>query len=347
MDAIFGPHLYRNEIVWKRTSAHNNSRSFGRIYDRILFYGQSINMDAVRRPLDDEYIATTYNLKDERGGVYMSDNLTGPAQEGDTRPWRNWKPGAKSGKRGWSVPKTGAYAAWIEQKFIPGYRAENDALARLDMLDKAGFVFLSKNGTPRLKRYLAANPGQVPGNIWTEIPPVSSQSNENTGYPTQKPIALLNRIIKASSNPGDFVFDPFCGCATTLVAADRLQRQWVGIDLSPLAVKLVVKRLKDDQRPLFADVNALKDPPVRTDLGKLPNYRNHKHTLFGRQEGRCNGCEMIFPFRNMTVDHIVPQLKGGMDNIENLQLLCSACNSVKGTGTQAELKARLKRDGIL
>ena len=181
---------------------------------------------------------------------------------------------------------------------------------------------------------------------WWEISVINPNAKERTGYPTQKPLALLERIVKASSNEGDMVLDPFCGCATALVAADRLQRQWIGIDLSPLAAKLVLKRLRDDRGPLFDDVKHRQDIPVRTDHGPLPSYRTHRHTLFGRQEGICVGCRIMFPFRNMTVDHVVPQSKGGSDHLDNLQLLCGACNSMKGARSQEAFIAKLKADGI-
>ena len=186
--------------------------------------------------------------------------------------------------------------------------------------------------------------GKAVSDVWP-IPVLSSSSKERTGYPTQKPLVLLERIIEASSKPGDMVLDPFCGCATTLVAAETLGREWAGIDLSPLAVKLVDQRLRD-QHGAFGQIIARTDIPKRTDFGKLPNYRTHRHTLYGRQEGHCNGCLVHFPFRNLTVDHIVPQSKGGTDHLDNLQLLCGACNSKKGILSQPELVAMLVREGI-
>ena len=166
----------------------------------------------------------------------------------------------------------------------------------------AGLVVQSKpGGVPQLKRYLHEQKGRPLGDVWTDIQPINSQAKERIGYPTQKPLTLLDRIIRASSNEGDVVLDPFCGCATAMVAADRLNRQWTGIDLSPLAARLVLKRLRDDRGPLFDDVVHREDIPRRTDLGDLPNYRTHKHTLYGRQEGICAGCQVMFPFRNMTV----------------------------------------------
>ncbi len=179
--------------------------------------------------------------------------------------------------------------------------------------------------------------------VWN-IPTINNMSKERTGYPTQKPLALLERIIKASSNPGDMVLDPFCGCATTLVAADRLRREWAGIDLSPLAIKLVNERIAHDRTekkdlPMVGGgllkAIALDEPPKRTDLGEFPNYRTHRHRLYGEQEGFCKGCAIHFPFKVMEVDHILPESKGGTDHPDNLQLLCSHCNRSKGDKTMA------------
>lgn len=183
--------------------------------------------------------------------------------------------------------------------------------------------------------------------VW-DIPTINNMAKERTGYPTQKPLALLERIVKASSNRGDVVLDPFCGCATALVAAEVHGRHWAGIDISHRAQSLVQSRIREKVAVLrsFRPI-AGTDAPERTDQGKLPNYKTHKHTLFGKQEGTCGGCLTAFPFRNLTVDHIVPRSKGGTDHLDNLQLLCGACNSTKGDGSQAELKARLKAQGVL
>ena len=339
MDGLFGRAAFRNAVIWKRIGNHNDSGRFGRTADHLLFYGGDIRREATRVPLSADNVRSKYRGQDDRGRFRKGD-LTGPGtRDGEAgEAWRNWNPTDIG--RHWSVPKTGAYAAWVDANLIPGYLAEDGVLARLDMLDGAGLIVFTEQGTPELKRYLHANPGQVPPDVWTDIPPVNSQSNERTGYPTQKPLALLDRILKASSDPGDMVLDPFCGCATTLVAADRLSRHWAGIDLSPLAIRLVTDRIGRDRRGgLFGGPTALDSAPVRTDLGDLPNYRTHKHRLYGQQEGVCTGCSTHFPFRVMEVDHILPRSRGGTDHPDNLQLLCSGCNRSKGGRTMAEWRA--------
>lgn len=134
------------------------------------------------------------------------------------------------------------------------------------------------------------------------------------------------------------VFDPFCGCATSLVAADRLQRDWIGIDISELAVKLVEKRIKDDQG-MFQDIKARTDIPLRTDLGELPPYNSPKikGDLYGAQGGYCNGCSAHFQPQHLEVDHIIARSVGGTDHIDNQQLLCGSCNRIKGNRGQEYL----------
>ena len=173
---------------------------------------------------------------------------------------------------------------------------------------------------------------------------VIRKKDERTGYPTQKPLALLDRIIRVSSNKGDVVFDPFCGCATTLVAADRLQRDWIGIDISEKAAELVVERIKSDQG-LFENIINRTDIPKRTDLGNIPRYNapENKTQLYGEQSGYCNGCGTHFEKQHLEVDHIIAENVGGTDHIENLQLLCGHCNRVKGERGQEYLISRLNQ----
>ena len=166
------------------------------------------------------------------------------------------------------------------------------------------------------------------------------------GYPTQKPLALLDRIIKVSSNAGDVVLDPFAGCATACVSAETLGRQWVGIDLSELAASLVKTRLREAFR-MFYEVYHRDDIPKRTDLGKLPSYRTHKHQLFGKQEGRCRGCRVAFQFRNLTVDHVVPQSQGGSDHLDNLQLFVRRVQLGEGRPAPRGATSHAQRQGDL
>ncbi len=211
-------------------------------------------------------------------------------------------------------------------------------------MPRADYNFTSKGGI-RLKRYLDEMQGRAVQALWDDIDAINSQARERTGYPTQKPIALLERIIKASSNEGDVVLDPFAGCATACVAAESLGRKWIGIDLSPKAVELVRLRLAESMGGLFHDrlVTSRSDIPKRTDIDAPIHYRQNKHVLFGQQEGQCNGCKMEFPFKVLEVDHVLPRSRGGTDHLDNLQLLCSHCNRTKGDRPQEYLINELSK----
>ena len=244
-------------------------------------------------------------------------------------------------------------AATINKVSLP-WEKENFLEHRHDVkVDDAGDLFIwSDGGVPgkRYKRVISdvLEAGKPLDDVW-DIPLLNSSAKERIGYPTQKPLALLERIIKASSNEGDVVLDPFAGCATACVAAEKLGRQWIGIDLSPTAYTLVRQRLLkevgigSEEQSHFTgrQVTHRTDIPRRTDIEAPIPYRQNKHILFGRQEGLCAGCQVMFPFRNFTIDHVVPQSRGGTDHLDNLQLLCGACNSLKGDRSQEYLIARL------
>ena len=188
----------------------------------------------------------------------------------------------------------------------------------------------------------------------TDVPFV--RGNEKTNWKTQKPVALYSRFILASSNPGDVVLDPFCGCSTTLVAAENAGRQWIGIDRDENAEQMVLGQLGKlaGQTPEFWRKQVIirkcfgqhKEWPVRDDLGKIPHYKKHFDQLYREQNGICPGCNWDRDAHVMTVDHDWPRSKGGRDNIENLNVLCSGCNSAKGTKTLAQLIARNKKKGV-
>ncbi len=323
MDAVFGKANFKNEIVWNSaTGTKNNVKSrFGRGHDIILFYGlPASKFNLQYTPLSEDYLKSHYTYTDEHGRRFRASDLNAPGTGGHRYEFlgvtRNWRMSEEQARQ-WL-----AEGRIVHESITPGSRVK----------------------IPNYKRYADESKGRPALDNWTEIGALNARAKESTGYPTQKPVALLERIIKASTNEADVVLDPFCGCATTCVAAERLGRQWLGIDISPKAVDLVRLRLEKEVG-LLGRVIHRTDIPKRSE--KLPNYRTHKHTLYGKQEGFCNGCGMHFPFRNMTVDHIIPRSQGGTDHEENLQLLCGACNSTKGQGTQAKLIARLKQQGII
>lgn len=187
--------------------------------------------------------------------------------------------------------------------------------------------------------------GKALPDVW-QMSALNGRAKERLGYPTQKPLALLQRIIRASSNEGDIVLDPFCGCATACIAAEQLGRQWTGIDISAKAADLVKLRM-ERELGLFYQGSHRTNNPKRTDLGKVLPYNDvkNKRYLYGEQGGYCNGCEHHFELRNFHVDHIIPQSKGGTDHISNLQLLCGACNSLKGDRPHEYLIACLTDKG--
>ena len=324
MDAIFGTENFRNEIVWRRHNAKGlATRNMPTNHDLLLRYGLGARhtYNAQFRPHDRDYIERNYReIEEGTGRRYALADLVNPNRN---RPN-------------------------LTYEFMGVHRVWRWTRERMEQANAEGRIVQKAPGrVPRYKRYLDEQPGIAVDSIWNDISPVQARSRERTGYPTQKPLALLERIIATSSNEGDRVLDPFCGCATACVAAEKMGRQWVGIDISEKAAELVRTRMDRDLGLFYQGVHR-SDVPQRTDLGDLPPYaaQSNRQLLYGAQEGRCNGCLTWFPFRNFTVDHVVPRSRGGTDHIDNLQLLCGACNSTKGTGTQEELIARLQAQGI-
>ena len=199
--------------------------------------------------------------------------------------------------------------------------------------------------------------GKTPDDVII-LPSLNTMSKERTGYPTQKPLALLEKIVKASSGEGDIVLDPFCGCATALVAAEQLSRRWIGIDIASKAKDLIKDRLQDAQdmlttKSVWRKVAIDENPPARTDIDDSEEIKTAKekrawmHHLYGVQEQKCAACAREFEFRNMELDHIKAKAKGGQDIKRNTQLLCGACNRIKGDRGMDYLLGELKRRGIL
>ena len=238
------------------------------------------------------------------------------------------------------------FYAFGEYTFHP-QREARDAPARQLVRESVNGVLKNKRDADGKLMYRTVEDKKVDA-VW-RIPAIQPAAKDYIGFPTQKHIHLLERVISASSNPGDTLLDPFCGCATACVAAEGLGREWVGIDISPKAAELVNVRLQQTMGSLFHNrlVTNRTDIPRRTDIDAPKNYRQHKHVLFGEQEGRCQGCHTAFEFRHFEVDHIVPTSRGGTDHISNLQLLCGSCNRIKGDRPQEYLLAELQRRGLL
>jgi DNA modification methylase len=222
MDAVFGPQFFRGDITWQRSATHSDAKRWSPVADTLLYYGRtgSVIWNAIHLPHGEQYLKTKYRYVDENGRRFRLDNMRSPHPRPNlTYEYRGYKPHPN----GWAV-----------------------SLEKMEELDRQGRLSFPRlpDGRIQLKRYLDEMSGVLLGNVWTDIPPINSQAAERLGYPTQKPLALLERII-ASSNPGDLVLDPFCGCGTAVIAAEKLKRNWIGIDITHLAMTLIKNRLMD------------------------------------------------------------------------------------------------------
>ncbi len=258
LDAVFSVRNFQNEIIWKRTSAHSDvaqgALHLGRIHDVILRYSKTDKplRNPVYAPYSQDYIERIYRYTDSDGRRFQTQPLHARKPGGDTL--YEWKGQSPPPGRYWAFSK-----------------------ANMEQMDTEGRIVYSRTGVPRYKIYLDESPGRPLQDLWDDIPPVHNQPSERLGYPTQKPEALLERIIQISSREDDVVLDPFCGCGTTIAAAEHLHRRWIGIDITHLAVTLMKRRLEDHFPDDLSPYEVVGDPK---DLGGAQALANQDKFQF-------------------------------------------------------------------
>ncbi|MBK8795231.1 MAG: restriction endonuclease [Anaerolineales bacterium] len=245
LDTVFGPQNFQSEIIWKRYGAHNDSKGYGAVHDVLLYYakGRPSVFNKQHQDYEEEYVNQRFRFKDPDGRRWSEQNLSSP----------NPRPNL-----------TYAYTASNGITYQPPPNGWKYTRERMEQLDREGRLHFPQRegGRLRLKNYYDELPGVPVQDVWTDIPLIGGTSAERLGYPTQKPEALLERIISASSNPGDLVLDPFCGCGTAIAAAQKLGRRWLGIDVTHLSIALQKYRLKDTFGLVAGKDYAIKGEPV-------------------------------------------------------------------------------------
>ncbi len=307
LDQIFGPVNFRNEIVWKRTSAHNDPGRYGANIDILLFYVKSNKWtwNEIYIPHEKDYIAR-FRHKDADGRLWADDNLTAKGLIGG----------------GYEYEYKGVKSLW------------RCPVETMQQLDAEGRLHFTKAGGIRLKRYLEDTKGTVLQALWDDIPPINSQAKERLGYDTQKPLALLERIIAASSNKGDVVLDPFCGCGTAVVAAQKLNRKWIGIDITHLAINLMRYRLKDSFPKIkFEVIGEPQDLTGAKELAHNPDRYQFQWWALGRigarpvgekKKGADQGIDGVISFIDNTEgkpSRIIVQVKSGHVGVSTIREL--------------------------
>ncbi|MDV2988841.1 MAG: DNA methyltransferase [Dehalogenimonas sp.] len=313
LDQIFGPTKYRNEIIWKRSSAHSDSgqgaKHLGRLHDTIFFYSKSDNYTSNMEFLEynEDYVSNFYkHIEPETGRTYRLDNLAGPG-------------GAAKGNP--------------QYEFLGVTRYWRYSQKRMQELYEQGRIIQTRPGAvPAYKRYLDEMPGTPLQDIWDDLGPIGAQATERLGYPTQKPLALLERIIKYSTNEGDIVLDPFCGCGTAIVAAQKLKRRWIGIDVTHLAINLMRMRLKDTAG---LDVEVIGEPADldgARDLARRDKYQFQWWALgtigarpYGeKKKGADHGVDGVITFiddPSGKPSRVIVQVKGGHVGVKDIREL--------------------------
>ncbi|MDE0034470.1 MAG: DNA methyltransferase [Deltaproteobacteria bacterium] len=245
LDNIFGHRhqQHRKEVIWKRTSSHNDSRTMGAVHDVLLYYpkGRTFTFNPQYGPYDPDYIESHYRHQDEDGRLWQDGDLTAKGLSGG----------------GYEYAYKGKHSLWR----VPPHRMAE--------LDAQGRLYFTRTGGIRFKRYLDEGKGQPISDVWTDIPPVNSQAREQLPYQTQKPLDLLNRIVRQSSNPGDVILDPFCGCGSSVAAAENLNRGWIGIDITYAAIAAIRERFRRERVDIWQDVEIVNKPETMQDVDRL------------------------------------------------------------------------------
>lgn len=310
LDGVFGFGNFRNEITWQRTASHGDSKTWSRVADHILFYTKSreFTWNPPYQPHSESYVNSHYANMDLDGRRYQLTSILSPSPR--PKMMYEWK--------GFPAPPM-------------GWRFQSERMAELDA---KGLIWYPKNPDgsldtskrPRFKRYLDEQKGTLVSTIWTDIAPVNARARERMGYPTQKPISLLERILGASSNPGDVVLDPFCGCGTTVEAAERLGRSWLGIDVTHHAIEVIEGRLEERCPKANFDVKGRPEhmDEVRALANRDPyefqwwaNWMLGVQNYLERKKGADKGIDGVIYFRNgpMGVGKIIVSVKSG-ENIK-------------------------------
>ncbi len=322
MDAVFGQQNFRNEIIWKRTSAHNDARQgreqYGRVHDTLLFYtkGGSWAWHQIYTGYDRTYVEAFYkHVEPGTGRRYRLDNLAGPY-------------GAAKGNPYYEVMGVSRYWRYSQERMQ-------------ELIGQGRIVQTRPGAVPAYKRYLDEMPGLPLQDAWTDIGPIASQARERLGYPTQKPLALLERIITASCPPDGLVLDPFCGCGTSVHAAEKLGRSWVGIDISTFAVGLMRGRILRNFGQLTTDDVLVRGVPVNVgeaeSLAERDKFEFEKWVCgaIGAEgmfhdpgtrgaDGGVDGVLKFYPFRMgkaPKAEFAIVQVKGGSVSADSVRAL--------------------------
>ena len=363
LDFIFGGNNFRNEIIWQRNKtakgSQHKAKRFGVNTDCIYFYTKSddyyFNANFIEKELDEKFPKI-----DEDGRRYNTATPLYCSKSMGERPNLCYK------WHGFSCPHPSGWRLSKERM------DEEYAKGNIVIIEEKGLDGKIISRKIERRAYLDEYEGFKLDNLWTDIPRLTGKSKEYVGQRTQKPLKLLNRIINASCPVGGLVVDPFCGCATTCIAAEIMNRKWIGIDIDKLAVRKLAERITtlgdidlqeigfdDKYRQGLFDKSyiVLDKPSKRTDVVEKditePTTRNEiKEILYQKQKGRvdengmkkclCNGCFCEYLLKDLEIDHIIPKAKGGGNYLENYQLLCSSCNRMKGYRTMAYLRMKNK-----